>query len=199
MVGFKDIPDKSIDCVIMDPPYGLNKDIVGDESLDIYYKSLIQCYRVMKDDSFLATFISIKKIQEMFLHNPFEYVWMFIVNTPSSSTRAPFGFNVYMPVLIFRKGDKKRNECIRDTDYLYYEMGHKDVHPTQKKPETFYKLIRTLTKEGDTVLDPFAGTGPVGVECKLLNRNYIGFEIDSYYAEYANEQIKNTNLSNKLW
>ena len=42
-------------------------------------------------------------------------------------------------------------------------------------------LVRLVSKEGDTVLDPFAGSFTTGVACKMLGRNFIGIEIDADY------------------
>ena len=52
-------------------------------------------------------------------------------------------------------------------------------------PEKLPRLcIQLLTYEGDTVLDPFSGSGTTCYVAKGLNRNYIGFEIsEAYYNE----------------
>ena len=53
----KSIPDKKIDCVITDPPYGLNKNgIKNDKDLSLFYNILPDCYRVLKDDSYFRLF-----------------------------------------------------------------------------------------------------------------------------------------------
>jgi len=51
------------------------------------------------------------------------------------------------------------------------------------------KLIKVSTKEGDTVLDPFMGSGTTGVACKLLNRNFIGIEIMPEYFKIAKKRL----------
>ena len=52
-------------------------------------------------------------------------------------------------------------------------------------------VIKVHTNEGDTVLDPFMGSGTTGVACKHLNRNFIGIELDDKYFNIALERIKN--------
>lgn len=47
------------------------------------------------------------------------------------------------------------------------------------------------TDEGDLVLDPFMGSGTTGLVAKELNRNYIGFDINKEYVDFANERIEN--------
>ena len=68
--------------------------------------------------------------------------------------------------------------------------GH--FHPTQKPLELCKYLIKTYTKEGDTVLDNCMGSGTTGVACKNLNRNFIGYELDENYFSIAKERIELT-------
>lgn len=51
-------------------------------------------------------------------------------------------------------------------------------HPTQKPIELLRRIILTCTNEGDTVLDPFVGSGTTSVVAKMFNRNSIGIEKD---------------------
>ncbi len=51
------------------------------------------------------------------------------------------------------------------------------------------KIILLTTKEGDTVIDPFVGSGTILLAAKNNNRNYIGFEIDKTYYDYAVQSL----------
>lgn len=62
-------------------------------------------------------------------------------------------------------------------------------HPTQKPVELMEYLVRTHTNEGDTILDPFMGSGTTGVACKNLGRDFIGIELDSDYFKIAEKRI----------
>ena len=62
-------------------------------------------------------------------------------------------------------------------------------HPTIKPLDLIEKFIRNSTNEGDTILDPFMGSGTTGVACKRLNRNFIGIELDPKYFQIAKERI----------
>ncbi|MBN2055897.1 site-specific DNA-methyltransferase [bacterium] len=63
------------------------------------------------------------------------------------------------------------------------------LHPTQK-PETLLELIITASsRRGDTVLDPFFGTGTTGVVAARLDRHWIGIEKDAGYADAAARRI----------
>lgn len=67
--------------------------------------------------------------------------------------------------------------------------GFKRYHPTQKNLELMKEIVAIHTNENDIVFDPFAGSGSTGVACKLLNRNFIGCEIDENYAKIIEERI----------
>ncbi len=63
------------------------------------------------------------------------------------------------------------------------------VHPTQKPIELIEKLITDSTKKGDTVLDPFMGSGTTGVACKNTDRKFIGIEIQEKYFNIAKNRL----------
>jgi DNA modification methylase len=63
-------------------------------------------------------------------------------------------------------------------------------HPTQKKIETHLFLVEMLTNKGDIVVDPFMGSGTTAVACKLLSRNFIGFEKNKEYYEMALKRLQ---------
>lgn len=88
--------------------------------------------------------------------------------------------------------DKVEN-IIRPGDYgIGKIIPNESEHPTPKPVELAMHFIRLHTQEGDTVLDPFAGAGWVGVACKLLNRNFIGIEIDPHWYGMAEKRIAKT-------
>ena len=68
------------------------------------------------------------------------------------------------------------------------EMG---LHPTQKPVALMEYLIRTYTREGETVLDNCMGSGTTGVACANTGRSFIGIEKDDKYFAIASERIAN--------
>lgn len=68
-------------------------------------------------------------------------------------------------------------------------------HPTIKPLGIIENLIVNHTLEGDTVFDPFMGSGTTGVACKKLNRNFIGCEIDKAYFDTAQKRMNDTTDS----
>lgn len=65
-------------------------------------------------------------------------------------------------------------------------------HPTQKSVALLEYLIKTYSNEGETILDNTMGSGSTGVAAKLLNRNFIGIEMNEEYFKIAQQRIANT-------
>ncbi|MBR5149312.1 MAG: site-specific DNA-methyltransferase [Bacteroidaceae bacterium] len=58
-------------------------------------------------------------------------------------------------------------------------------HPTQKALRLLYRVILASTNEGDTILDPFAGSSTTGIAANLLGRKFIGIEQDLTFIELS--------------
>lgn len=65
-------------------------------------------------------------------------------------------------------------------------------HPTAKPLDLMRWLVATYSNPGDTVLDPFAGSGTTGVACVQLGREFIGVELDATYHALASQRIAET-------
>ena len=63
-------------------------------------------------------------------------------------------------------------------------------HPTQKPVKLIKRLIQASSNKGDTVLDPFMGSGTTAVAAVMENRKFIGFETNSEYCEVANKRLR---------
>ncbi len=70
------------------------------------------------------------------------------------------------------------------------EAGDRGLHPTQKPLALMKLLIELTTKEGQRVLDPFAGSATTLVAAKQLNRHYIGFEKSKEYFDISVSRLK---------
>ena len=64
------------------------------------------------------------------------------------------------------------------------------LHPTQKPVLLLEYLVKTYTKEGETVLDFTMGSGSTGVACMNTGRNFIGIELDDKYFNIAKERME---------
>jgi len=67
---------------------------------------------------------------------------------------------------------------------------HKTKHPTEKPETLLERVILIGSREGDTILDPFLGSGTTGVVAKRLNRNFIGFELNKEYFDIAKNRLR---------
>jgi len=63
-------------------------------------------------------------------------------------------------------------------------------HPTQKPIELMEYLIKTYTREGETVLDFTMGSGTTGIACANTKRSFIGIELDENYFGVAKKRIE---------
>ncbi len=72
-------------------------------------------------------------------------------------------------------------------------------HPTQKPIVLMKLIIEKYTNEGDTIFDPFMGSGTTGIACIQTNRNFIGCEISPEYFAIAESRIKSAALQPSLF
>jgi DNA modification methylase len=68
-------------------------------------------------------------------------------------------------------------------------------HPAPYPLDLADRLIRMFSFVGDTVLDPFMGTGTTTLAAAKSGRNSIGVEIDPYYFDYAEKRIRSETSS----
>lgn len=75
-------------------------------------------------------------------------------------------------------------------------------HPTQKPLRLLYRIILASTKEGDTILDPFAGSCTTGIAANLLGRKFIGIDQDENYLQLGmrrREELNNPEKAQKIF
>lgn len=63
-------------------------------------------------------------------------------------------------------------------------------HPSQKPIEIMTWCVKSIPADGQTVLDPFMGSGTTGVACAKLGRKFIGIELDEKYFDIACKRIE---------
>jgi site-specific DNA-methyltransferase (adenine-specific) len=94
-----------------------------------------------------------------------------------------------MPVI----GREKRGVPLSDVwniPYLNPKAKERVGYPTQKPVLLLEQIIKTVTNEGDIVLDPFCGSGTTLVASALLNRQYIGIDIAEDAVLLSNRRLK---------
>jgi len=72
------------------------------------------------------------------------------------------------------------------TRYGYFGPSN---HPTEKPVQLIRQMVEQFSDPGDTVFDPFMGSGTTGVACVQTGRNFIGCEIDPKYFAIAKRRI----------
>ena len=80
---------------------------------------------------------------------------------------------------------------VRDTwdDISSIQNGEKTKYATQKPIKLLERVVRLYSQEGDTCLDPFAGSGTLGRACRNLKRNYVLFDINPEAKEVFDKAV----------
>jgi site-specific DNA-methyltransferase (adenine-specific) len=94
------------------------------------------------------------------------------------------GFAVYQPAKWVRNHNDGTHRCVLSVIDMQGDKK-RDKHPTQKPDELYAWLIERYSKEGDTILDPTAGSFASVFAAHRLNRNAIGIEKDATFYEKA--------------
>lgn len=93
----------------------------------------------------------------------------------------------------YREGSEHRvtNDTKLHTNIFTYSIGGgSSWHPAVFPEKLAWDHIVSWSNEGDTILDPFMGSGTTGLVCAELKRDFIGIEISERWFEYATERIK---------
>ncbi len=77
--------------------------------------------------------------------------------------------------------------------------GMSNEHPTKKPIALIQELTSLFSDKGQTILDPFMGSGTTGVACANLGRKFIGIEIDEKYFDIACERIEAAYAQGRLF
>jgi DNA modification methylase len=109
-----------------------------------------------------------------------------------------FKMNKNVVSLIEKTGQKNFENVFNFIDAPNNNQGeHTKLHKATYSVELCQQLIKMYFNEGKVILDPFMGSGTTGVACQIMNRDFIGIELDkSYYdisinriAEVSNEMV----------
>ncbi len=215
----RDIPSGSVDAVITDPPYGLNDgsgkvtkrggELVSfsagkwDNELPLVW--LDDSSRIIKDGCWIATFtdnLSVKPVWERLQENGYrpKQTFYWVKNNPPPQPRSNFASGVETAVVATKGVVKKWNGGGWELNYFFCPIVTSDrtPHPTQKPVAVMKYLIELLSYPGDTVLDPFMGSGTTGVACVQTGRSFIGIEIDPGYFAIAQRRIAEAQLQVRM-
>lgn len=87
------------------------------------------------------------------------------------------------------KGGESKRPDLRYPSSVQKFNRERGLHPTQKPVKLFEYLVETYSQLGDTVLDPFAGSGTTLVAASNLGRKVIGFEMEESYCEVIAQRL----------
>jgi adenine-specific DNA-methyltransferase len=194
----RELPDASVDTVITDPPYLVNyqssdgRGYQNDNPEDTSWliPAFAQMYRVLKPDSFCVSFYGFPKA-EAFLaawreagFDPIGHlVWV-----KQYASAEKFIRYYHEQAYLLAKG-RPRKPRVRLPSVLEWRYSGNELHPSQKPVMAILPLVMAFSEQGDVVLDPFAGSATTAVAAQQLGRRYIGIELDSTYARYAQERL----------
>ena len=161
----KELPDDSVDLVVMDPPYEFCSTRGGGafgtahRTCHAELEPLSTGYPVEVDDELRRV---MKKVNL--------YVWC-----SKDQLRRHIDYWLDVP----------------DVTMDLLTWHRRPGHPTVKPLDYSRNLVYNSSRKGDTVLDPFMGSGTTGVACAQLDRKFIGFELDPVYFNTAEKRIEN--------
>lgn len=199
--------NESMDLIVTDPPYLINyrskwnlnsnssKPILGDDDYNLIERAISEMYRVLKHNAAAYIFCSPKKVEHFirYCQNAGFTIKNSIVwvknNWTSGDLKAQYG-QQYEIILLLNKGRKCFNGK-RLTDVWYFNRVpfQHQYHPNEKPVKLLEQCIIKHSGKGDIVLDPFMGSGSVGVSCLDTGRNFIGIEKDMNYYLIARKRI----------
>jgi len=199
--GLKRMSDNSVDCIITDPPYGINylsnhykngnphKPIENDDKLFIPIDEL---WRVLKPNGAIFVFFS-HKVPLIDKRVKNTIIWV-KNNWTAGDLYSDFG-NQY-ECIAFMPKEQFKLKSKRYSNIWKFDRVSPDKlkHPTQKPTSIIRRMIESSTNENDLILDPFMGSGTTAIACKELNRKYIGFEISPEYCEIANKRLNQETI-----
>jgi DNA modification methylase len=90
---------------------------------------------------------------------------------------------------VFNGQSDAPSKDMKGVEQKFTTQPSKNFHPTVKPVALMEYLVKLVSREGQTVLDPFAGSGTTGIDCKNLNRNAILIEREAEYVEIAKCRI----------
>ncbi len=187
----------SIDLCITDPPYLVNykdrdgRSLANDDNPQAVLSVFDEIYRVLKPNSYCISFYGWNAIAE------FSAKWRevgfktvgHIVWTKNYSSRAGHTRYCHESAFVLAKGwPEKPLHPLSDVQRWSY-TGNR-AHPTEKAVGVIAPLVRAFSLPGDTVLDPFAGSGSTAIAAALNNRNYIGIELEQHYCAIAQMRLE---------
>jgi DNA modification methylase len=197
-----ELPDRSVDAFVTDPPYGIEMNlhtlpgrdcrIAGDgraEARALWRAWIPQAFRVAKDNTAHVVFGTYKSPWMFDLLNSCFRVKGCIV---WDKRRMGLGYHLRqqweMAYFVVKGRPPVRDNAVRDVWSI--TKLTKPAHPCQKPVELLQRAIRLVSDPGMLICDPFAGVFSTGVAAMAERRRFIGSEIDVRHYRLGLKRIK---------
>jgi DNA modification methylase len=208
--GMRLLPPDSVDLVLTDPPYNITQnpwDQFDDVDFLLFTEQWMrEAYRVSKG-GFMLMFWS---QQKMHLLDKINTRWkrkrMIIWNMPNAPIHNQDGMiYTWQPCILYEKENERKPTINNGAGYTSSDVivcnfpaDERLGHPTIKPSKLITKLLVKYSTEGDTILDPFMGSGTTAVVAKRAGRNFIGFERDPEYCKIIHRRLEATSRQRTL-
>lgn len=197
-----------VDAVVTDPPYGVNLGSCGDSRGGSHGKNLRGYEGPAEDDSYGAFVCKvIPALNEALDLCERAIVWtgphiheqrkpdaIGGVFCPAGTGRTGWGFKQFLPVLLYGMSPTVAagKGATSPTAFQSSETPAPDSrgHPVPKPVGWMKWSVKLGSLPGQTILDPFMGSGTTGVACVKLGRRFIGIEIEPKYFDIACRRIE---------
>ena len=188
------------------------------EHYDKFSKSwLKECKRILKDNGSMWVIGTYHNIFRLGYHIQNLNYWIlndviWRKNNPMPNFKGTRFTNAHETLIWASKNKKSRYtfnyqslKCLNDdlqmrSDWILpicngkerLKKDGKKIHSTQKPEALLHRIILATTNKGDSIFDPFLGTGTTAVVAKKLGRKYFGVEKDKKYFQAAKQRINET-------
>jgi adenine-specific DNA-methyltransferase len=180
------IPSGSVSAVVTDPPY-------AEEYWPILAAAAPQMARVLRDGGETICLVGQHQLPfalKTFAETGLRYWWTCgMQHNTMGRILGKYVVTTWKPALWFVKGKKRRLHDM-PRDMVMGRKPGKREHEWEQDLQWFLHWCDRITDPGETILDPFAGTGTTLVACQKTGRDGIGIEIDPKYVEVARRRIK---------
>lgn len=189
--------DKSVDAVITDPPYGNNTEYNSYNDTKDNLRQLVSVFMPHALRIANSVFVT-SGVANMWLYP--EPTWTLSWVNQAGVGSSSWGFTCWQPILAYGKDPYLQDGKGRRPDTLFQRKTdkNKNNHPCAKPDNVMRWIIERTTRQGDTILDPFMGSGTTGVACVQTGRKFIGIEISDEYYNIAKKRIQQAQLQVRM-
>lgn len=174
------------DMVYTDPPYGYEKEIEGDESIE----SALSVYSGALDNDvsgdeawaivdtpkkFISEFIGVTEAHGWKTREPVLHMYR------NSMANGVYGTNIFELSFVYSKGKPKVHHRHLNGVDVARKAGHDNLHPTQKFSESYEHYLEMFSQPDAVVMDYFLGSGTTLIACERLHRKARCIEISAGY------------------